>query len=151
MFQQLPVRHYLHAAAFTLLLSGCVAHHPVTKPVQITAAQPACTVGDPMSQTTLFFGLSRPTGPNITAQEWQNFLDSEVTPRFKDGLTVYDAQGQWLGNNGKVAKEGSRALMLIHPADKDSNAKIEKLRELYKQKFQQESVMRVDSTECVSF
>ncbi|PCO16625.1 hypothetical protein CQA18_26060, partial [Enterobacter hormaechei] len=34
----------------------------------------------------------------ISAAEWQTFVDSQVTPRFKDGLTVFDAKGQWLGH-----------------------------------------------------
>jgi hypothetical protein len=137
------------AAALTLLLSGCVApHHASTAPA---TPAPVCAHGDAMAETTLYFGLSRPAGPNITDAEWQHFLDQEVTPRFKDGLTVFNAQGQWLGSNGKVAKEGSRALMLIHADDKDSNAKIETLRTLYKTQFGQESVMRVDTPECVSF
>jgi hypothetical protein len=28
-----------------------------------------------MQQTTLYFGLSRPAGKDITAQEWQQFVD----------------------------------------------------------------------------
>lgn len=112
----------------------------------------ACTVGDQMQQTTLYFGMSRPTGGNITEAQWQGFVDKEVTPRFRDGLTVFAAKGQWLGNDGTVAKEGSHALMLIYPSnDKASNDKIEALRNLYRVQFQQESVMRVDSPECVSF
>ncbi|SBS33381.1 hypothetical protein MSP8886_02736 [Marinomonas spartinae] len=112
----------------------------------------ACTVGDQMQQTTLYFGMSRPAGGVVTEAQWQGFVDKEVTPRFRDGLTVFAAKGQWLGNDGKVAKEDSRALMLIYPTnDKASNKKIEALRNLYRKQFQQESVMRVDSPECVSF
>lgn len=149
MTKNISVKGMLGTVALTLLLSGCVAPHTTaTKPV---VAASACAHGDAMAQTTLYFGMSRPVGPNITEAEWQNFLDQQVTPRFKDGLTVFNAQGQWLGSNGKVAKEGSRALMLIHPDDKDSNANIETLRTIYKTEFGQESVMRVDTRECVSF
>ncbi len=112
----------------------------------------ACQVGFSMAQTTLYFGMSRPHGADITQAQWQSFVDQEVTPRFRDGLTVFNAKGQWLGNDGKVAREGSRALMLIHSKDDaKSNQAIEDLRQIYKTKFEQESVMRVDSTQCVSF
>ncbi|KDE37272.1 hypothetical protein AW40_06235 [Kosakonia radicincitans UMEnt01/12] len=104
-----------------------------------------------MQQTTLYYGLTRQGGKLITAQEWQQYVDNEVTPRFRDGLTAFDAQGQWLGSNGKVSKEPSKALMLIHSVDAQTDAKIDTLREIYKSRFAQESVMRVDQPVCVQF
>ena len=81
------------------LLSGCVA--PAAKRAPAADAN-ACPADNAMVQTTLYFGLSRPAGKDITAQEWQQFVDRDVTPRFRDGLTVFDARGQWLGNDGTV-------------------------------------------------
>nr|WP_315293132.1 DUF3574 domain-containing protein [Serratia proteamaculans] len=135
------------AVAAALLLSGCVA--PVPNTVQQKSA--ACSVGDPMTQTTLYFGLNRPVGPVISAAEWQSFVDRQVTPRFKDGLSVFDAKGQWLGNDGKLARENSKALILIHASGKESETNIEVLRSSYKQQFAQDSVMRVDTPVCVAF
>lgn len=128
------------------LLAGCNA--PAQKP-QATAQQ--CAPADRMEQTTLYFGLNRPAGKAITAEEWQQFVDGDVTPRFREGLTVFDARGQWLGNNGKVAREPSKALMLIHAVDAQSDKKIDELRGVYKSRFAQESVMRVDQPVCVQF
>jgi hypothetical protein len=129
------------------MLNGCVA--PAKNNTQQTMA--TCRVGDPMTQTTLYFGLNRPTGPVISATEWQSFVDLQVTPRFKDGLSVFDAKGQWLGNDGKLARENSKALMLIHAQGKESETNIEMLRSSYKQQFAQDSVMRVDAPVCVAF
>lgn len=56
---------------------------------------------------------------------------------------MFDARGQWLGNDGSVAREQSKALMLIHGKDGGSEEGIEALRNLYKSRFAQESVMRV--------
>ncbi|KOC87756.1 hypothetical protein NG42_19150 [Winslowiella iniecta] len=131
-------------AAAMLLLSGCVAP-------QKSATVPVCAVGDAMTQTTLYFGLNRPAGPVISAAEWQTFIDKDVTPRFKDGLSVFEAKGQWLGNNGKLAREDSKALLLIHAKDSESDKRIEALRGIYKQRFSQDSVMRVDAPVCVAF
>lgn len=132
--------------AAALLLSGCV-----TPGHQTTSPAPVCRTGDPLVQTTLYFGLNRPAGPAITAAEWQTFVDSQVTPRFKDGLTVFDAKGQWLGHDGKLARENSKALLLIHAPGKESETNIEALRSGYKQQFAQDSVMRVDAPVCVAF
>jgi hypothetical protein len=41
--------------------------------------------------------------------------------------------------------------MLIHNPDVASSDSINKLRDVYKQRFEQESVMRVDSLVCVAF
>jgi hypothetical protein len=73
-----------------------------------------------------------------------------VTPRFRDGLTVFDARAV-AGNDGKVAREQSKALMLIHGKDAQSEKNIEALRGIYKSRFAQESVMRVDQPVCVQF
>ncbi len=134
------------AIALAFVLSGCTA--PSQKSVADTQS---CKADNQMQQTTLYFGLSRPAGKDITPQEWQQFVDNDVTPRFRDGLTVLDARGQWLGNDGKVAREQSKALMLIHGKDAQSESNIEALRNVYKSRFAQESVMRVDNPVCVQF
>ncbi|MDX5629785.1 MULTISPECIES: DUF3574 domain-containing protein [unclassified Brenneria] len=134
------VASLLLGAFFT---SGCAPS------LQTTDASYRCHLGDESVQTTLYFGLSRPAGPPVSAAEWQAFVDSVVTPRFKAGLTVFDAQGQWLGDNGAVVRENSKALLLIHGAEQESD--IEALRAEYKARFAQESVMRVDAPACVAF
>ncbi|WP_145507822.1 DUF3574 domain-containing protein [Yersinia alsatica] len=131
------------------LLTGCIDSTSHANKSVVKVVAPVCVKGEPMTQTTLYFGLNRPHGPAISSTEWQSFVDNDVTSRFKDGLTVIEAKGQWLGNDGKVAKESSRALVLIHNDDKE-NA-IETLRSRYKQQFAQESVMRVDAAVCVDF
>jgi hypothetical protein len=116
-----------------------------------TAPVAVCGSGDIMMQTTLWFGMNKPKGGTVTSLEWQQFVDNDVTPRFKEGLSVYDAKGQWLGENGKLARENSKALLLIHNPDRSSSDSINGLRDIYKKRFEQESVMRVDSLVCVAF
>ncbi|MCT4702203.1 DUF3574 domain-containing protein [Enterobacteriaceae bacterium H20N1] len=134
------------AGLIALALAGCVQPASVKN-----AATGICPTENTMTQTTLYFGLSRPAGADITAKEWQIFIDNDVTPRFRDGLTTFDAKGQWLGNDGKLAREQSKALMLIHSSGKESESKIEALRDIYKSRFAQDSVMRVDQPVCVQF
>ena len=61
--------------------------------------------------------------------------------------------GQWKGDNGKIVKERSKIIVLLYPKDgeQDSNKKIEEIRDRYEKQFLQESVLRTDSTEHVSF
>ncbi|CFQ45124.1 DUF3574 domain-containing protein [Yersinia bercovieri] len=148
-------RFHYRAVLFTgmiaagILLSGCVDRPVHSDTATAKVSSPACIKGEPMAQTTLYFGLNRPHGPAISTAEWHSFVDNDVTSRFKEGLTIIDAKGQWLGNDGRVAKESSKALVLIHKNDKDAD--IEALRSRYKQQFAQESVMRVDTNVCVDF
>lgn len=139
------IRPLTLSLTLALLLAGCArTPYPHSEPAR-------CAADSGMTQTTLYFGLNRPSGPGITPQEWQQFVDRDVTPRFRDGLTVFDARGQWLGKDGTVAREPSKALMLIHTQDANSEAAIEALRGIYTSRFAQESVMRVDQPVCVKF
>ncbi|MGG7669439.1 MULTISPECIES: DUF3574 domain-containing protein [Yersinia] len=134
------------------ILNGCVIRpESAANSATIKAVPSVCQQGVPMVQTTLYFGMNRPQGPVIAPAEWQSFVDSEVTPKFKDGLTVFEAKGQWLGHDGIVAKENSKALMLIHAESKDSDLAVNLLRDKYKAQFSQESVMRIDAPVCVDF
>jgi hypothetical protein len=108
---------------------------------------PATAPGDPYKRTELYFGGSLPDGTVITPTDFELFLDKEVTPAFPDGLTWLAAHGQWMGG-----KEDSYVLILLYPyGDRHANREIEEIRTDYKTQFEQQSVLRADSTERVSF
>ncbi len=140
----------------------CVGAALVAGPVAASSASPgadhdvpACRSGDPgdaFARTDLYFGLSRSDGPPITARHFDRFVDRVVTPRFPDGLTVLAADGQFKDSTGTIVEEGSRVIILLHPAgDPYISAKIEQIRNRYKHRFHQESVLRTDDISCVSF
>ena len=106
--------------------------------------------GELFARTELFFGLSRPGGI-VFPEEFQRFVDNEVTPRFPDGLTVIDAKGQFRGTSGLPEKEDAKVLILLYPFAKKSSQAIEEIRTAYKTAFEQQSVLRVDERSCVSF
>lgn len=109
-------------------------------------------VGDTWVRTELFFGTDKP-GPDVTEYQFSRFVNDVVTPRFPDGLTVLAGNGQWKGENGKIVRERSKVVVLLYPLDgqKESSQKIEEIRDKYEKQFQQESVLRTDSEEQVSF
>jgi hypothetical protein len=107
--------------------------------------------GTLFARAELFFGLSKSDGSVITEAEFQNFVDTEVTPRFPDGLTLLNGTGQFRTTSGNIIKEGSKLLILLYPYSPDSSTAIEEIREAYKTGFQQQSVLRVDDPSCVSF
>jgi hypothetical protein len=97
------------------------------------------------ARTELFFGTDKPDGV-VTDAEFRGFLDSQITPRFPDGLTVLKGDGQFRDSTGEIVKEASFILILLYPVEsaRDSNRRIEKIRSCYLLQFQQESVLRAD-------
>ncbi|MDE0121441.1 MAG: DUF3574 domain-containing protein [bacterium] len=99
----------------------------------------------------LFMGRSGPGGEVVTDQAWEAFLGDTVTPRFPDGLTVLDAQGQWSDSEGQILKERSKVLVILAPPGDDPRGLIDEVSDEYKRRFNQESVLEVESDACVSF
>ncbi len=99
----------------------------------------------------LYFGLSKPGGKKISEVEWQQFLNRVITPRFKEGLTVMDANGQYLNNFGKLTKEKTKLIILVYETNPTKNQMVQETISSYKKTFQQEAVLRVTSNVNVSF
>jgi hypothetical protein len=102
-------------------------------------------------RTELVFGMSRATGPDITEAEFQSFIDDQVTPRFPDGLTVVSGNGQFRDSRGTIIQEKSKLLILLYPFTRATSKKVDEIRAEYQAMFQQQSVLRVDEEQCVSF
>jgi len=97
------------------------------------------------ARSELFFGTARPDGV-VSDEEFMEFVDSVVTPRFPDGLTLLEADGQFRGEDGVIVKEKAFVLILVYPLEEVSRSsrRIEAIRDRYKEQFQQESVLRID-------
>lgn len=115
-----------------------------------TAPAP-CVVGEPWLTAELFFGLSLKDGGQVSEAEWTRFLDVEVTPRFPDGLTVYDAQGRWRGPDGHIVREPSKAVLIVTRGGAEDRAKLEAVRAAYRRLYAQDSVLEVVREACASF
>ena len=106
---------------------------------------------DSVQSDTLYFGTRLKGGKEVSTVQWEGFLRDVVTPRFPDGLTVWDAQGQWRGSSGKTEGEKTKVLLLIHPSSPKADKAIAEIIRFYKEKFGQESVMWVRSPAKVRF
>src|SRR4029450_4096020 len=89
--------------SFAVSLAGCAFLAP-----------PRCPSGQaPAVQEVLYFGTDKPGG-RVSAEDWAQFLSEAVTPRFPDGLTSWQASGQWRSASGVVIREPSYVLNLVH-------------------------------------
>lgn len=103
----------------------------------------------------LYFGTSMDQGVGVIPDDFEAFLDTEVTPRFPDGLTLLTGLGQWKGpDDVEPSKMGSELLIILYPQESaaESSAKLEEIREAYKAQFNAQSVLRSDTAlVCTSF
>ena len=119
-----------------------IAQQPVTDP----QCGPSASL---QVRTTLYFGLTRPKGA-VSELEWQLFLRDEVTTRFPDGLTVWEAEGQWRRPDGVVGHERSKVLLLVHADTAAARASLRAVIDRYRKTFEQQSVLWETSRVCAA-
>jgi hypothetical protein len=132
------LRAFIVAAALPLVLVAPAASEPE---LQCSGAQKPWMVAE------LLFGRNQVSDP-----AWDRFLAAEVTPRFPDGLTVYDARGQWRNPaSKKISRERTKVVMIAMPPGADNNARLQAIIEAFKTRFKQQSVGLIIRPSCVSF
>jgi Protein of unknown function (DUF3574) len=109
-----------------------------------------CAPGASHMRTTLYFGLAHPLG-KVSESQWQAFLRDEVTPRFPDGLTVWQADGQWRRSDGHISRERAKVLLLVHDETPAVRTALAAIVASYKRLFQQESVLWETAPVCAAF
>jgi hypothetical protein len=116
---------------------------------QTPSVQQCGNASAPQLRTTLYFGLARPKG-SVSELEWQMFLRDEVTTRFPQGLTVWEAEGQWKASDGVVGHERSKVLLLVHPDTDAARQSVQTLIARYRKTFEQESVLWETARVCAA-
>lgn len=109
------------------------------------------SIAEKFYRTELYFGMDIPGGGEVSEDEWNKFLADEVTSRFPDGFTVLQGYGQFKDSSGVIERENSRVLILFYPKKRRSeiHKKIEEIRAVYKNRFRQKSVLRLDYVRSV--
>jgi len=142
--------------AFVVLASESVTAYPqATSSLHGDAARPAEAVGWVRSE--LYFGVGESaneiaTQPVQEEAQWRHFLDTEVTPRFPDGLSVFDAYGQWLfRGRTEPNRLPSKVLVILHENTAQRRNDIEAIRLAWKQVTGHQSVLWATTPVEVSF
>ena len=100
-------------------------------------------------QEVVYFGTDTPSS-SVTPEDWTRFLTDTVTPRFPEGLSVWQASGQWRAAPGVMVNEPTYILSLIHPGNAITDKAMRDILSSYKTRFHQEEVLRVSSAVCTS-
>lgn len=117
--------------------------------------QVACPAGlDPFVEFNFYFGQEKADGSTVSVAEWQAFLAEEVTLQFPDGLTVFDANGQWLDTKAdRLYREATRVLNILVPFESAEEAKqaLDSIADLYLDRFDQQAVFKTSAPACAGF
>jgi hypothetical protein len=129
-------------------VAGCATAPPAPAPESVMA----CPTGQEARRTAqLFFGRNDGDKPSVSEADFQAFVDKDLTPRFPDGLTVVDGGGQWRGPENKLIREASKVVLIVLPKGRDVSGRIDTVRNVYKTRFHQDSVLLITQASCVSF
>jgi len=120
------------------LLSGCAGVHPM-----------ACAPGQSRATTAeLVFGHKAGQPLGVSDADWKKFIVEDVRPRFPEGLSIIDSQGQWRDADGRIIHQPSKVMLLVLDGGPDDAAKIGDIRDAYKRRFHQDSVLHVTHKAC---
>ena len=100
----------------------------------------------------LMFGRNIGGRVGVTESKWARFLDREITPRFPDGLSVYDVRGQWRdAKRNVIVREPSKIVMIAIPGGLADEAPVQQIISAYKRQFHQQSFGLIVRPACIAF
>jgi hypothetical protein len=120
---------------------------------QAQAQTQECRAGQkPQQVAELTFGRRIVGHIAVSETQWLQFIDNEITPRFPEGLTVFDAAGQWWDPASKrIVRETSKIVLIVLPGKAEDLTRLNEIAEIYKRRFKQQSVGMILRPACVSF
>jgi hypothetical protein len=138
-------------ASLLSVIASATFHAQLSQPETRAEPSDACApTGARYTRTTLYFGLAKPAG-TITERQWKVFVREDITPRFPQGFTIWEAHGQWRGADGRINQERAKVLLLVHANSVAAREALSALVESYKNSFQQESVLWETAVVCAAF
>jgi hypothetical protein len=151
-------RRLLLAALFATV-AGCASpppaavhtHDPASSTLQGDATRPAQAQ---WIRTELYFSVGTVDGKEgaVSPARWRAFLDKEVTSRFADGFTVFDAYGQWRDHGAQEPERlSTKVIVILHENNPQNAGNIEAIRVAYKRITGDLSVLRLSQPADISF
>ncbi|MFJ2709611.1 DUF3574 domain-containing protein [Pseudomonas sp. NPDC087346] len=146
-------------AALFVAIAGCASPpaasvhttNPASSTLQGDATRPAQAQ---WIRTELYFSVGSVDGREgaVSPARWREFLDKEVTPRFPDGFTAFDAYGQWRDHGATEPERlSTKVIVILHENSPKHSSDIEAIRLAYKRITGDLSVLRLSQPAEVSF
>ncbi|HEX4023218.1 MAG TPA: DUF3574 domain-containing protein [Steroidobacteraceae bacterium] len=134
---------YLALLLCALALTGCASIERAGCPTGLSPAQ----------SVEMIFGRNIGAASTVSDADWARFVDAEIMPRFPDGFTVFEASGQWRARDGTAVRERSQVLLLVVTGAMNIGIeqKLDEIRQTYRQRFKQQSVLVLIGRDCAGF
>ena len=97
----------------------------------------------------LYFGRGKQGGGEVSEAEWAQFVAEIVTPRFPDGLSVLNVEGQAREpSGGRIVRERTKLLVVVVFDPPSHRPKVGEVVAAYNARFGQHGVFRTERPVC---
>ena len=135
----MPYRRLVEATVVAVSLGACAQ----------AGAPAVCTA--PLKsalEIDLYFGRDKQGGGEVSEAEWASFLTDTVTPRFPDGLSVLNVEGQTREPSGRIVRERTKLMVVVVFDAPAHQGKVREIIEAYNSRFGQHGVFRSEHPVC---
>jgi len=111
-------------------------------------AEPAAAVVTAPAEwvkTEIYFGRDLPGGKEISKGAWADFMDKVLSRHFPKGLTVYEAYGQMQHADGRIEKQSTWVVAIVHPKDLAIDKAIQEIIDAFRKQFNKAQVVHVSA------
>lgn len=129
--------HWIRYLTISLFATACF-FPPVTFAQTLERQVQAIETAEIWIKEELYFGRGLPNGSTISDEQWREFVETTISPHFPEGFSVLDVNGYYLNH-----REPTKLLIILHPNSLEAERSLREIINQYKEKFQQESVLRV--------
>ena len=136
-------RRIVQRAWVVLALSLVVGAYDPTRGAEPAAA--AVTATAEWVKTEIYFGRDLPGGREISRWAWADFMDKVLTRHFPKGLTVYEAYGQMQHADGRIEKQSTWVVAVVHPKDPAIDKAIRESIDAFRKQFNKAQVVYVST------
>jgi Protein of unknown function (DUF3574) len=132
-------RRLIEAAVVAVSLGACAQ----------PGAPAVCTAPlKPAREIDLYFGRDKQGGGEVSEAEWASFLSDTVTPRFPDGLSVLNVEGQARESSGRIVRERTKLLVVVVFDAPAHQGRIREIVQAYNGRFGQHGVFWSEHPVC---
>jgi hypothetical protein len=96
-------------------------------------------------KTEIYFGCNLPGGQQISRWAWSDFMDKVLTRHFPKGLTVYEAYGQMQHADGRIEKQSTWVVVVLHPREPAIDQVIREITDAFRKQFNKAQVVHVSA------
>jgi hypothetical protein len=104
-----------------------------------------------MVRTELYFGRDIPGKGEVSDIAFAKFLSEFMSRELPEGLTLFDAYGQYEDKNGAILKEATKVMIIFHEDSVTESSSIDRVIAEYRRRFGGAKVMRSSSPAEVQF